>query len=458
LTLAFANNREYQSQRETVYTSALALTLAYHEFAPRFLGVITGDWANSGGSESGRIGTDFGLNLLLVSGARLSLHLLNNFSQFFTGDRRQVAATLVNGTLTQPLLRGFGSEIVREPVTQAERDVTYEVRAFERFRKTFAVSVITEYYRVLQERDRVTNEYNNWQSLVSNRDRVEALALAQRVPRFQVDQARQQEFQAQDTWVAAVERYERALDGFKLTLGISTDSNISLDQGELEKLGREAIESLGVTVEVAIEWALKMRLDLKTAWDQVKDTERASRVAADGLRAQLDINANTALTSGSGSAQKPLAFHGQNLTYGFGFDLDLPLDRKRERNAYVQALIANERAKRDLSQAEDNIRLTVRDSYRRLEREIVSYKIQKDSLALAEQRVDSTSALLQAGRAATRDVLESQSALITARNALTGSFINHFIAKIDFLSETEALHVDDQGQIQELPIGVMPND
>ena len=124
----------------------------------------------------------------------------------------------------------------------------------------------------------------------------------------------------------------------------------------------------------------------------------------------------------------------------------------------MAALIEQERTKRDLSLAEDNIRLTVRDSYRRLEREIVSVKIQKDSLALAEQRVDSTSALLQAGRAQTRDVLDSQTALITARNALTAAFINYFIAKLDFLSETEALRADDEGQVQEIPIGVTPND
>src|SRR2546422_3047042 len=128
LKLAFANNREYQTQKETVYLSALSLTLAYHQFAPRFLGIITGDWLNEGGSESGSIATRFGWDLLLVNGARLSINLLNNFSQFFTGDKREVAATIFQGTLTQPLLRGFGTEIVREPLTQAERNVTYQVR------------------------------------------------------------------------------------------------------------------------------------------------------------------------------------------------------------------------------------------------------------------------------------------------------------------------------------------
>src|SRR2546427_6493890 len=78
LKLAFANNREYQTQKETVYLSALSLTLAYHQFAPRFLGIITGDWLNEGGSESGSIATRFGWDLLLVNGARLSINLLNN--------------------------------------------------------------------------------------------------------------------------------------------------------------------------------------------------------------------------------------------------------------------------------------------------------------------------------------------------------------------------------------------
>src|SRR5207247_5624988 len=113
----------------------------------------------------------FGWDLLLVNGARLSIHLLNNFSQFFTGDKREVAATIFQGTLTQPLLRGFGTEIVREPLTQAERNVTYQVRSFERFRRTFAVRVITAYYRVLQDHDARTEAKHSLQSPSSNIDR-----------------------------------------------------------------------------------------------------------------------------------------------------------------------------------------------------------------------------------------------------------------------------------------------
>ena len=61
-----------------------------------------------------------------------------------------------------------------------------------------SVRVISEYYAVLQAGDRVRNSYLNWESLVTGRARVEAMANAERLPRFEVDQAHQDELQAED--------------------------------------------------------------------------------------------------------------------------------------------------------------------------------------------------------------------------------------------------------------------
>ncbi len=452
LRLAFHNNRDYQAQKEALYLSALSLTLAQHQFAPRFLGIITGDWSRDSNGEAGSVAPSTGWNLLFVNGARLSVTVVQSFFQFFTGDRREVAQTIVGGSLTQPLLRGFGTEVVREPLTQAERGVTYQVRAFERFRKTFAVIVITEFYRVLENRDRVSNSYLNWQSLVTNRDRVEALANAQKRPPFEVGQARQDELRAQDEWSSAAQIYESALDRFKVTLGITADQEVTLLQDELLNLIRESVEPLDRPVEEAIQAALLSRLDLKTERDLLEDSIRRIRVGEDGLRAQLDLNANAALASSGGRSQTPLKLNSANGAYGFGFDLNLPLDRKAERNAYVAALIDLESRKRSLSLFEDSVRLTVRDAYRRLEREIVSFRIQKISLALAAERVESTSLFFQAGRAETRDVLEAQASLNTARNALTSALINYAVARLEVLRDTESLRVTDGGEVILLPL------
>lgn len=455
LTLAFANNREFQSQRESVYLSALDLTLARYAFAPQFFGVMTGDFRHDAGDEElGEVTGSWGWDQVLASGARVSINLFQNALQFFTGDRREVARNVFNATVTQPLLRGFGSTVTLEPLIQARRDLLYQIRAFRRFRKVFAVRVIAEYYRVLQERDRITNEYNNWASLVENRRRVKELADAGRIEVLEMDQARQQELQAEDRYSAAVAQYESVLDDFKVTLGIPIDEHISLAADELESLVQRGVAPLPVSVAEAVRAAFDLRVDWRTALDQLEDAERRVVVLRDALRAQLDVSGEVSLASGEDGAQKPLDFDVGNLEYGFGFTLDLPLDRKRERNAWVSSLIGYRRSERDLSLFEDEIRLTIRDAYRALEREIVSYPIQQTSVELARARVESTTTLRLAGRASTRDVLESQAALIDARNALTRSLINYTVARLQFYRDVGALRVLPDGSVVELSIGI----
>jgi outer membrane protein TolC len=410
---------------------------------------------DAAGEESGGVASSLGFNWLLPNGTRLVLSLANNFSQFFTGDRRELAMTILQGNVTQPVLRGFNREVVTEPLVQAERDLLYQVRAFERFRQTFAVRVVTEFYRVLQERDRVTNEYRNWQDLVQDTARVADLAEAGILATLELDQSRQQELQAKDRYFAAVQRYESALDGFKITLSIPVDEAVGLDPGELEKLAAQEVRALESPLADAVAVALDLRLDVLNARGEVEDTERRIRVVADSLRTQLDLNASASLAS---KDTRPLKFNGDEVSYGLGFTLDLPLDRKAERNDYVAALIAHESQKRERSLLEDNVRLTVRDAHRALDRETVTYGIQKASVALAEERVESTSLLRQAGRAETRDVLESLSALIEARNALTASLVNYTIARLEFFRDTGALKVSGDGTVTELALRVEAHD
>jgi outer membrane protein TolC len=454
LEVAFANNREYQTQKESVYLNALALTLARWQFAPRFFGIITGDFSrDSNGDKSGGIGTNFGVNQLLASGARLSITVANNFLKFFSGNRGEVANTLLSGAITQPLLRGFGSHIVEEPLIQAERSVIYQVRAFERYRQEFIVQISSSYYLVLEARNRVTNEYENWQGLVNNLDRSNSLAEGERLARFEVDQVKQDELDARNRFVTTVEAYQTALDRFKVTLSIPTSALIGLDPTELDRLEATATQEIGVEVDDAIVTALRRRLDYLTEKDQLEDSERKVAVAADALRAQLDVSANGGIGSGGlAGGNQPLKFDARTGNYGVGFDVDLPIDRRAQRNSYVSALIAVESQKRTLSLTEDNIRIGVRDSYRQLLRLRESYLIQQQSVKLSEARVESTNALRDAGRSTTRDVLDSQRALLSAQNGLSSALINLAIARLSFASDTGTLRVIGNGRFEEDPI------
>ena len=97
----------------------------------------------------------------------------------------------------------------------------------------------------------------------------------------------------------------------------------------------------------------------------------------------------------------------------------------------------------------DEVKLDVRDAWRKLQEARASYDIQQTSLTLARRRVDSTTLLTQAGRANTRDLLESQDALLEAQNALTGALVDHTIARLEFWRDTGVLEVGENGMWKE---------
>jgi outer membrane protein TolC len=57
--------------------------------------------------------------------------------------------------------------------------------------------------------------------------------------------------------------------------------------------------------------------------------------------------------------------------------------------------------------------------------------------------------LLQEGRASTRDLLESQDALLEAQNNVTATLIDHAIAKLNFYRDLGVLQVKPDGMWQE---------
>jgi outer membrane protein TolC len=443
VAMATAHNRDYQRQKEQLYLAALDLTLARHRFARQWFGTIDASYAKVSSEESVGAGGELGFNQMLADGAQISTGIAIDWARFLTGDPRTSLGSILSASVTQPLLRGRGRKIAQENLTQAERDTLYQIRDFNRFRQTFVVSIVNSYYRVLQLRDAVANAENDYKRRVQSKERLEMEAQAGRKPPFEVDQAEQEVLRAQDNVVAAQERYEQQLDQFKIQLSLPTDASTELDPNELEALRRLAIIQPDYTLEAATETALARRLDLANSDDAVDDAKRKVMVAVNNLGADLDLTGSARASSPEGTDYSRLQFH--QGTYSLGLSADLPLDRKAERNAYRAALIALEQRQREYQNDVDSVKLDVRDAFRQLLRQAESYRIQQNSLELAQRRVESTTLLLEAGRATTRDLLDSQSALLQAQNDLTAALVAHTVAKLDFFSVIGMLQVRPDG-------------
>jgi outer membrane protein TolC len=449
VAIATAHNRDYQTQKETLYLSALDLTLARHEFARQWFGTIDAEYAKDSEDEEVSAGSEFGFDRLLADGAQVSISIALDWTRFLTGDPRTSLGSVLSAAITQPLLRGSGRKVVQENLTQAERDVLYQIRSFNRFRKEFVVSIVADYYRVLQQKDRVTNAENNYKRSIELRKRSELEAEVGRTPAFEADQAEQRELDARDSYIRAKQIYQRLLDEFKIRLSLPTDANLELDQSELRALEKVGISELNYSLGAATESALLQRLDLANSRDKIDDAKRKVEVAADGLGAELNLIGTAAVSSTENTKYDRLEFH--RGSYSLGLEADLPLDRKAERNAYREALIVLQQQQREYENDAANVKLDVRQAYRLLEEARDRYETQKKSLDLAKNRVESTSLLWETRRARTRDLLESQDALLRAENDVTSALVDYTIVKLNFFRDVGILQVRPDGMWEQQP-------
>lgn len=448
LEIAALNSREYQTQKESLYRSALSLTLQRYEFAPQFFGILGGDYDNTdlGDDEEISGSSDFGFGWLLRTGTRISVSLGTSVSQFLTHDPRKAAFSVFDLTVTQPLLQGAGIAVT-EPLTQAERNVIYEMRDFVRFRRQFFVDVLSDYYGVLRERQILENERLNYEGLQVALERAELLGEAGELPGFEVDQTRQDELRAADRVQTARQSYRNRLDQFKVTLGLPPETPLVLDPGELDRLSETPGEEAEFEADDAVRVAVARRLDLATATDRLEDARRKVQVAENDLLPGLDLSAS--LSTDTEGDNSPTDFQADRTDLAAGFELDLPLDKKSERNEYRRRLIDLDEATRNQCETRDEVVLQVRNSWRQLTRALRSYRIRVQSVRLAEARVESTMLLLEAGDADTRDMLDAREALVGAQNDLARALVDYRVARLQLARDMEILTVTKTGQMRE---------
>jgi len=443
VALATAQNHEYQTQKEELYIRALDLRLTRHEFEYQFFGGAGGGYNADDNDEVVGVESNIGFNRLLAGGTRISTELTAAWVDVLTGNLRGGLASILSATVAQPLLRGSDRRVVLENLTQAERDTLYQVRSFNRFRKTFVVSVISQYYVVLQKHDAIENARNNYITLAYIYDSVEKLANAGRVPLLELDRIRQDKLQAQNIYSQAEKEYKQALDEFKITLNLPTTTELRLDEKEFEALRTAKMAEPDFTEAKAVEAALLQRLDLVNGVDAIIDAQRKVFVATDGLRADANFVGTTSVTSARRAGRGTVDWMREE--YGLGLELNLPLDRVPEQNIYRKALITLNQRQREYELAADTIALQVRQAHRDLTEAAERYKVLLEALELARQRFNNTFLLLQYSRTSSRRVLQAQNDLFEAQNDAAQAIVDYNIATLNFYRDTGSLQVLPDG-------------
>jgi outer membrane protein TolC len=449
LRIATLNSRDYQDRKESLFLSALSLSGTRNDYAANWFGSLSADYEDTDTGDEKEIGgsSSFGFSRLLSSGANLSVGLATSLSKLLTGDRAEAASSAFDLTVTQPLLRGFGVD-TNESLTQAERNMVYQMRDFVRYRRNFYIGIVEGYYDALRQEQVLENERKNYENLSTARVRAELRFETDRSPRFEVDETKQRELDAENRLQAAEQSYRSRLDSFKLTLGLPTEVTLTLDPGEQTRLVESfAAVEFELSADRAAEIALENRLDLITARQEAEDAERAVRIARLDLLPGLDVTASTDVDT-EGDA-KPLNFKAERTDYSIGLDLDLPLDTVDERNSYRSSLIELDRTRRDYEESRDRIGLDVRNSWRDYDFARKSYAIQEEGERLADKRVEGAKLKLEDGRGTTREMLDAQEDLVNAQNSKISALVNCKVAGLQLAHDMGILVVEQEGQLKE---------
>ena len=272
--VARVNSRDYQTNLENLYLSALDVTLKRFSFDNQYtLGnvtnaVFTGPDRNNGRST---LTTETGgaIKRMSATGGTLIFGLANSIMWEFSGGQTDMVGSTFDFTIIQPLLRNAGRAYVLEDLTQSERRLLANVRQMEQFRQGFYVDVVSGrnsgsgpstggnvgqsglgliagtpsgapraggYLGLLQSQQQIRNQVANIAALRDSLSLLEELFTANRIRnRLQVDQARQALLNAQTSLLVQRASYETSVDSYKIDLGLPPGLSLQVEDPYLER-------------------------------------------------------------------------------------------------------------------------------------------------------------------------------------------------------------------------------
>ncbi len=159
--LAKVHSDPYRDQIEAIYLSALDVSTERFRFDVQFFGDSSTVFTHAGQAVSPINGeqnkltvgqpspagnpfsfatgvpNSYQFNKTFATGGQLIVGFANSFVWQFAGHDSNNAVSLLNFNLVQPLLRSGGRVVALETLTRAERNLLYDLRAFERYRQGF---------------------------------------------------------------------------------------------------------------------------------------------------------------------------------------------------------------------------------------------------------------------------------------------------------------------------------
>ena len=272
--LALLHSADLQQQRETLYLSALDVSLERFGFDSQLFAGFnsflttqgrrrtgTGQSSTTLSNQLGANGEGINFRKLGITGTTLTAGIANTILWNFSSNNTQTSSSLINFSLIQPLLRDAGRERILESLTQVERTLLANVRQLARFRRGLFLQVaigrdtgndltrfgdfldspaatpgsVNGFIGLQQQQQQIRNQAFIVNQLEAVLDQFRELFLRERINAIQVKQFESTVYQQQQSLLLARNSYLNSLDQFKQLLGLPPDLELTIEDPFLDR-------------------------------------------------------------------------------------------------------------------------------------------------------------------------------------------------------------------------------
>ncbi|GGI84946.1 transporter [Legionella impletisoli] len=432
ILLALRYNPNIQNAELDRIIQRYQLRLAYNQFELQYALAGTGLIEQS--RYSG-VGTTFNKTAIATPelsyknryGGSLSLKMDNNVAA--AGNYNP----LLNFTLTQPLLRGFG-----RAANEANLKDAIDADWLNKLNLNQAVM------------DQITQVISIYRALIisGHNLKIQQQQLKDAQKTYEINEKRIEAGQLEPT---ANIQQSYQIESLSLMVEQAENEFRTTTQDLLQAIGLDPDMKLAVPSDVSIETlkipdvndsiqlALKNNTQYLALKMALKADERALHVAKNQQLWQLDATANVQagiINNVDNTTNAPNGiYNGRNITESAGVTLTIPINDLNRRNQVISAKVKLEKDRLNLIAAKRALITAIKNTITNIESQAKRYQLAKRQVELAEQSYALEKKKLAAGIASSLDVHNTQNQLLQAQMGL----INAKIAYLNQLSELQKM-------------------
>ncbi len=350
---------------------------------------------------------------LLPSGGTVSLAYDNLYT-----DTNSTFATFnsywqsdVSLSLSQPLLKNFGRDATELNIRVAELGKEGSLKRFKGKLLTTVAQVETEYYKLGSLRDDLASRKVSLELAKRVLTETEARVKAGVLPAMEILNAQFGVASREKDLIDAEKAVRDQVDVLRVLLHME-------GAGDIVTTDTPSRTEFSMNEDDAIRRALAQRPELEELQSQLATSEVQTRVARARTLPDLNLNASIAMTGLAERYARTVEQVGSTdyPVWSIGLQLDYPLGNQSAENDYIRSRLRTEQTRVQIASLQEAVVAETRTSLRSVQTAYKQLEVADRGKAYAEERLKAYLKKNEVGLATTKDVLDVENDLATARS------------------------------------------